>query len=440
MYFIDIISKLVLYMNLDEPVVLTTNVSPSRSGNGPEGEPVYISGKVQYKLRNQLFEIDNYYRVIKAIGIGSYGLVCSCIDTRDNSSIAIKKIGELFDDLVDCRRIYREIKILRLLNHENIVKVNKILHPREGKERFNNIYVVSELLDTDLGAVLKSNASLTMIHKKYIFYQLLSALQYIHANNIAHRDLKPANILLSELSDVKLCDFGLARVLFDNTHCKSPASNKLGKSDSNITHAPCSVNTDVHLDEFELTEYIITRWYRPPEVLLVSSYNTSVDIWSAGCILAEIILGYPLFKGSDFMEQLLAITQLISIPESEEVSTFINFTDSRKLLEKLKNKQKLFVVDTFTNLSNAFPDIEREGIDLLEKMLRMNPNKRITAEEAMKHPFFDILKQEGDIKEIDSNSIDINKIFQNEEEWTCDTQRVTVDDLRNLLWDEIIKY
>ena len=187
------------------------------------------------------------YTPVKPIGKGAYGVVCSARNSETDERIAIKKIGSAFDNLIDAKRTLREIKLLRHLRHENIIQIKDIFAPA-SRTTYNDVYIVYELMDTDLHQIIRSSQPLSDDHCQYFIYQVLRGLKYIHSANVLHRDLKPSNLLLNANCDLKICDFGLART-----------------------------NTE---KEF-MTEYVVTRWYRAPELLLsCSEYTAAIDIWS----------------------------------------------------------------------------------------------------------------------------------------------------------------
>ncbi|VAI76813.1 unnamed protein product [Triticum turgidum subsp. durum] len=186
----------------------------------------------------------NRYKVLEVIGKGSYGLVCSANDTQTGEKVAIKKIHNIFEHISDAARILREIKLLRLLRHPDVVEIKHILLPPSKKD-FKDIYVVFELMESDLHQVIKANDDLTREHYQFFLYQMLRALKYMHTANVYHRDLKPKNVLANANCKLKICDFGLARVAFND--------------------APTTVFW---------TDYVATRWYRAPE--LCGSFYSSI--------------------------------------------------------------------------------------------------------------------------------------------------------------------
>ncbi|GAU12373.1 hypothetical protein TSUD_253240 [Trifolium subterraneum] len=234
----------------------------------------------------------NRYKIQEVIGKGSYGVVCSAVDTHTGEKVAIKKVHGIFEHISDAARILREIKLLRLLRHPDIVEIKHIMLPPSSRE-FKDIYVVFELLESDLHQVIKANADLTKEHYQFFLYQLLRALKYIHTANVYHRDLKPKNILANANCKLKICDFGLARVAFSDT--------------------PTTVFW---------TDYVATRWYRAPELCgsFYSKYTPAIDIWSIGCIFAEVLIGKPLFPGKSVVHQLDLITDLLGTPSMDAIS------------------------------------------------------------------------------------------------------------------------
>ena len=223
------------------------------------------------------FEDANRYSVHEVIGKGSYGVVCSATDTKTDKKVAVKKITDIFEHVSDATRILREVKLLRALKHPDVVEILHILLPSNPRE-FKDVYVVFELLDTDLHQVIKANDDLTQDHHQFFLYQLLRGLKYIHTANVYHRDLKPKNILANADCKLKICDFGLARPSF---HDQGPTT-------------------------VFWTDYVATRWYRAPELCgsFFTKYTPAIDIWSIGCIFAEILNGKPIFPGKNVVNQL----------------------------------------------------------------------------------------------------------------------------------------
>ncbi|XP_038286044.1 mitogen-activated protein kinase 15 isoform X4 [Canis lupus familiaris] len=239
-------------------------------------------------------EVDDHvaqrYLLKRRLGKGAYGIVWKAVDRRTGEVVAIKKIFDAFRDKTDAQRTFREITLLQELgDHPNIIRLLDVIRAENDRD----IYLVFESMDTDLNAVICKGRLLRDVHKRYIFYQLLRATKYIHSGRVIHRDQKPSNILLDSSCVVKLCDFGLARPL------------------SSLPEEPAGQ---------ALTDYVATRWYRAPEVLLSSSwYTPGVDMWSLGCILGEMLRGRPLFPGTSTLHQLELILETIPPPSKEDL-------------------------------------------------------------------------------------------------------------------------
>lgn len=268
--------------------------------------------------------------------------------------MAIKKIANAFDNKIDAKRTLREIKLLRHMDHENVVAIRDIIPPPQ-RESFNDVYIAYELMDTDLHQIIRSNQALSEEHCQYFLYQILRGLKYIHSANVLHRDLKPSNLLLNANCDLKICDFGLARVTSE---------------------------TDF------MTEYVVTRWYRAPELLLNSSdYTAAIDVWSVGCIFMELMDRKPLFPGRDHVHQLRLLIELIGTPSEAELG-FLN-ENAKKYICQLPRYQR----QSFTE---KFPNVHPSAIDLVEKMLTFDPRQRITVEDALAHPYLGSLHDISD--------------------------------------------
>ncbi|EEF28215.1 big map kinase/bmk, putative [Ricinus communis] len=292
------------------------------------------------------------YQVQEVVGKGSYGVVGSAIDTHTGEKVAIKKINDVFEHVSDATRILREIKLLRLLRHPDIVEIKHIMLPPSRRE-FRDIYVVFELMESDLHQVIKANDDLTPEHYQFFLYQLLRGLKYIHTANVFHRDLKPKNILANADCKLKICDFGLARVSFND--------------------APSAIFW---------TDYVATRWYRAPELCgsFFSKYTPAIDIWSIGCIFAEMLTGKPLFPGKNVVHQLDLMTDLLGTPPPESISRIRN-EKARRYLGSMRKKQPV-------PLSQKFPNADPLALSLLERLLAFDPKDRPTAEEALADTYF----------------------------------------------------
>ncbi|XP_062206428.1 mitogen-activated protein kinase 8-like isoform X2 [Phragmites australis] len=337
----------------------------------------------------------NRYKIQEVVGKGSYGVVCSAIDQHTGDKVAIKKIHNIFEHLSDAARILREIKLLRLLRHPDIVEIKHIMLPPSRRD-FKDIYVVFELMDTDLHQVIKANDDLTKEHHQFFLYQMLRALKYIHTANVYHRDLKPKNILANANCKLKICDFGLARVAFNDT------------------------STTVFW-----TDYVATRWYRAPELCgsFFSKYSPAIDIWSIGCIFAEILTGKPLFPGKNVVHQLDLMTDLLGIPSLDTVSRIRN-EKARRYLSSMRKKQPV-------PFSERFPKADPAALKLLQRLLAFDPKDRPTAEEALADPYFKGLAK----VEREPSCQPITKM-----EFEFERRKVTKEDIKELIFLEILEY
>lgn len=219
--------------------------------------------------------------------------------------MAIKKIDKAFEHKIFTKRTLRELRLLKLLKHENVRSLRcrssastPSSCPSQGRTSKKctalsyGSYVVSELMETDLATIIKSDQQLTDEHCQFFLYQILRGLKYIHSANVVHRDLKPRNLLVNSNCDLKICDFGLARAILPSTNNKA-----------NI-----------------LTDYVATRWYRPPELLLCAKeYTTAVDVWSVGCIFAEMLRRKPFLPGADTKSQIELICEHLGTPNVDDI-------------------------------------------------------------------------------------------------------------------------
>ena len=232
------------------------------------------------------------YEIQKQLGSGAYGYVVEAIQKSTGKKVAIKKIKELFDDIIDAKRILREITLLRKINHANVVKIVDILTPKDLKN-FQTIYIVMDFCTSDLKKLFKSPIYLQPLHLQTLIYNTLCGIKYLHSANVLHRDLKPANILINEDCSVKICDFGLARSMegiLDPVNEKSIKNAEMLKT-AEIPDEDNSINKKMNIinRKRQLTTHVVTRWYRAPELILLErNYDASIDMWSLGCIAGEL--------------------------------------------------------------------------------------------------------------------------------------------------------
>ena len=350
-----------------------------------------MSTKAEYhvfKASGTNFEIETKYNFIRPIGHGAYGVVISAENRLNDTQVAIKKITRAFEDPVDAKRILREIKLMKMFSHENVIRVIDIIPPPSSCEEFEDIYIVQDLMETDLHRIIYSKQSLTIDHIQYFVYQIIRGLKYIHSANVLHRDLKPSNLLLNSNCDLKICDFGLARV-----------AEEAG----------------------DQTEYVVTRWYRAPEIMLAcQDYTKAIDIWSVGCIFAELLGRRALFPGDDYMAQLRLICDKLGRPSEKDLD-FVTSTRAKRFILSLQDKSPSPIASSFPQYAH-----EADALDLLTKMLTFRPQDRISIDDALAHPFMETLHNPQD-EPVANFTIDFD--FERE--------TMTKERVQELIWAEI---
>ncbi|KAJ5554018.1 Mitogen-activated protein kinase hog1 [Penicillium frequentans] len=307
---------------------------------------------VRSQIFGTTFEITSRYTDLQPVGMGAFGLVCSARDQLTDQPVAVKKIMKPFSTPVLSKRTYRELKLLKHLRHENPERYFYL--PLE------DIYFVTELLGTDLHRLLTSRP-LEKQFIQYFLYQILRGLKYVHSAGVVHRDLKPSNILINENCDLKICDFGLARI-----------------------------------QDPQMTGYVSTRYYRAPEIMLTwQKYDVEVDIWSAGCIFAEMLEGKPLFPGKDHTLRFVK-----SLPKRER-----------------------------QNLAHKFRNADSDAVDLLERMLVFDPKTRIRAGEALAHEYLAPYHDPTD-----------EPVAQEKFDWSFNDADLPVDTWKIMMYSEILDF
>jgi mitogen-activated protein kinase 15 len=270
------------------------------------------------------------------MGRGAYGIVWKSKEKATGRVVALKKVFDAFQNATDAQRTYREVMYLQQLNnHENIIKLYSIIPAKNHKD----LYLVFEIMESDVHVVIRGRL-LKSVHKQYIMYQLMKSLKYLHSADLIHRDLKPSNMLINSDCLMKLADFGLARSVAEE-------------------------NGEPPL----VSDYIATRWYRAPEILFGSQkYSKSVDVWSSGCIFAEILLEKVLFPGKSSLNQIELIIELLGRP-SENDLVKMNSDLAWTIMQNIKTRKRRSISKMFA----AFPS---DAVDLLRKLLAFNPDKR----------------------------------------------------------------
>ncbi|TFK38112.1 mitogen-activated protein kinase [Crucibulum laeve] len=317
----------------------------------------HAASTTQPAPRKVRFNVGTQYQVLDVVGEGAYGIVCSAVHRPSGRKVAIKKIAP-FDHSMFCLRTLRELKLLKFLSEagvsENIISILDIIKP-PSLEAFKEVYLIQELMETDMHRVIRTQ-DLSDDHAQYFIYQTLRALKALHSADVIHRDLKPSNLLLNANCDLKVCDFGLAR--------------------SVKTAEPSGTETGF------MTEYVATRWYRAPEIMLTfKQYTKAIDVWSVGCILAEMLSGKPLFPGRDYHHQLTLILDVLGTPTLDEFYA-ITTRRSRDYIRALPFRKR-------RPFAQLFPNANPLAVDFLTKTLTFDPKKRITVEDALAHPYLE---------------------------------------------------
>ncbi|XP_062382731.1 mitogen-activated protein kinase 7 [Sardina pilchardus] len=300
-----------------------------------------------------IFEVGEEYDIIETIGTGAYGVVSSARRRDNGEPVAIKKIPNAFEVLTNAKRTLRELKILKHFKHDNIIAIKDILQPGVPQSAFKSVYVVLDLMESDLHQIIHSRQPLTPEHTRYFLYQLLRGLKYVHSANVIHRDLKPSNLLVNENCELKIGDFGMARGL-----------------------------STVHSEESRsfMTEYVATRWYRAPELMLsLHHYSLAIDVWSVGCIFAEMLGRRQLFPGKHYVHQLQLILSVLGTPP-ESLVGMIGAERVRAYVKSLPSRAAV-------PLGKLYPQVEPSALDLLGAMLRFDPRERTSVCQALEHPY-----------------------------------------------------
>ncbi|XP_073070208.1 mitogen-activated protein kinase 11 isoform X3 [Manis javanica] len=325
------------------------------------------AGFYRQELNKTVWEVPQRLQGLRPVGSGAYGSVCSAYDARLCQQVAVKKLSRPFQSPVHARRTYRELRLLKHLKHENVIGLLDVFTPATSIEDFSEVYLVTTLMGADLNSIVKCQA-LSDEHVQFLVYQLLRGLKYIHSAGIIHRDLKPSNVAVNEDCELRILDFGLAR----------------------------------QADE-EMTGYVATRWYRAPEIMLNwMHYNQTVDIWSVGCIMAELLQGVEKqvlgsapkiwgpgkglclasghFLSQADIDQLKRIMEVVGTP-SPEVLAKISSEHARTYIQSLPPMPQ-------KDLRSIFHGANPLAVDLLGRMLVLDSDQRVSAAEALAHAYF----------------------------------------------------
>lgn len=338
----------------------------------------------------------------KVLGSGSFGVVITAYNSSQKCKVAVKRIRPYAVEKWDALHALREIRLMRLLGaHPNIIS----LYDLSVYEDKSEMYMVMEAMACDLHKLItRSKTPLTHKHFKCIMKQLFAGLEAMHAVGVLHRDLKPGNLLISQDCHLRITDFGLSRFVGDQATKNTAA----------------------------MTQYVVTRWYRSPELLISPKhpYGPHVDIWSCGCILAEMMRRKPLFPGKSFTDQVYLILHQLGFSNVSELGIPVN-EDNTKFL----NKRCKFAPQ---NLENLFPWIhDKECLDMLKSLLTVNPNIRLTATKALEHNY--LMKDCESLYDYSKPYLshlggadEVAKLFTYEKK-----SNVTLDELKSMINDEV---
>ena len=307
----------------------------------------------------------NKYEVLGIVGEGAYGIVYKCLNKVTNKYVAVKKFKETQDKLVQ-KTMKRELAMLQMLRHENVVEF------QESFVSKGNFFLVFEYVEKNLLEVLEESPhGLSPKLIRSLVYQMCKAVAYLHKNNMIHRDVKPENLLIDENLNLKLCDFGFARKV------------KLNKNNNNID---------------TMTDYVATRWYRSPELLLSGGiYGPEVDYWAIGCIMGELADGNPMFPGEDEVDQLDCIIKILgNLPES-----LVNMYYENQIYN---GKELLHVKKPETLEKRYLGILSPTAIDFMKGLLELDPNKRLSGENVFKHKYFSVFMKNNNNNGIGNNN------------------------------------
>ncbi|XP_074182740.1 mitogen-activated protein kinase 11 isoform X2 [Rhinolophus sinicus] len=382
------------------------------------------AGFYRQELNKTVWEVPQRLQGLRPVGSGAYGSVCSAYDARLRQKVAVKKLSRPFQSLIHARRTYRELRLLKHLKHENVIGLLDVFTPATSIEDFSEVYLVTTLMGADLNNIVKCQA-LSDEHVQFLVYQLLRGLKVgeapaggarsrggnltlvlplaVHPLSGDHppgrcrgvrvrplqdprcallrsqptvlQDLKPSNVAVNEDCELRILDFGLAR----------------------------------QADE-EMTGYVATRWYRAPEIMLNwMHYNQTVDIWSVGCIMAELLQGKALFPGNDYIDQLKRIMEVVGTPSSEVLAK-ISSEHARTYIQSLPPMPQ-------KDLRSLFCGANPLAVDLLGRMLVLDSDQRVSAADALAHAYFSQYHDPDDEPEAEPYDESVEAKDRTVEEW-----------------------
>jgi mitogen-activated protein kinase 1/3 len=407
----------------------------------------YLNQLGQYSAMNtRSLKTISEYEFLKELGEGAYGVVNKAIHKKTGKTVAIKTI-EFDSDLSQhdkysyFKRLLREIKLLRLLKGSpNLISLNDVIQSRSSAQK---LYLVFDYMEMSLTSALNKTNDLSNTHIQFIFYQIIRALHSLHAAQIIHRDIKSCNILIDEHCNVKICDLGFARGL-KNEETKDSATSSASAAASES--APLG-------HKRSLTAHVVSRWYRAPEIILKQhEYTSAVDMWSAGCIFAELLKKLPENPHSHKQQALFPGKYCLPFSPKETnchaSHTQLNFIlsfygtwnaeDTQWIEDKnYRNALMNFKNESPPNLSKLFPGASAEAIDLLKRLLAFDPAKRITAKEVLNHPYMQSCAKYFQNRILMPDAAEMQDYDRIENEFENNDSTHITADLVNQVWQRI---
>lgn len=417
---------------------------------------------------NNMGEVDPFimkrYILEQKMGKGAYGIVWKAMDRKTRRTVALKKCFDAFRNSTDAQRTYREVMYLQKLNgHENIIQLLHFIGPSSSSSSeippSQDLYLTFDFMETDLHCVIRAQNILKDIHIKFVIYQLCKAVKYIHSAHLIHRDIKPSNILLNSDCRLKLCDFGLCRSIcvngsgngstrnsqYNNTNNNN--SRRGGDDGNNNDNSNLNPNTPSSPSGGSMTDYVATRWYRSPEVLMGSkNYTFGIDLWSIGCILGEMISQGPLFPGNSTMNQIERILECISQDKTGDnddeydINEIMQSPYANVMMDSLTpNLQRVSLEDLVfstvePSLDPAKIEFKAEALDFLHQCLQFNPRKRLSADDALKHPFLQEFASTSSTSDEEDEDIYLSGPIKIDID---DNTKLSASDYKELLYREI---
>lgn len=349
-------------------------------------QSTFVPKKLSFNSVGSLFS--KYVINLVPSARGAYGEIFHGIDNATQKKVAIKKIL-LGSSIYDSTYLLREIKILHMLKGNPYIVSLEYLATSGSEINFESVYLVFEYCDTNLSAVIHSGQELSERHLQFILYQILCGVNYIHSAYLIHRDIKPSNILINENCTVKICDFGISRATHMLRDMESSAASSSNQSFRNFT------------------PYVVTRWYRSPELLVNCRAEAPTDIWGVGCILAELLFKKPLFPGNTSLSVFMLILDTLG---DLEIHNDVEWIINESIRFQVKNYKC-----TLPTLETRISLLSESGRELLKSLLKFNPRSRISAERALHHPWFEGFFNQSNITEfsLTDKSVDEKSSLEN---------------------------